>query len=378
MSDKALYVEDKFMNKFILNRSELKSAKDQITIYSKIFIWGTLKEIKEKSNYLLANEIDFLIKPNKVIVVNNWFNLRHMFYNHFLNKNKAYSDFIFPLIFGINTSTNNETLTTLKEMGVVHLMIVSGLHLGTIYVFVRMIFSKFDKYGILQIIMLTIYFLFCKKSVSIIRTYLFILVIHFWKIFKKDQELNVGCPIFVIAFLFLSFRPYSVMNLGYWLSYILTIVMLNVDLNKFWKPKKWKQKAANFFGGYFVPWFISISIISAYIREISLISYVYSIILTPIFQFLIIFFTLTLPITFIAVPFAELAQSFIQLLSKANVTYKFYYQFWYYIIYPFIYIYISRLMFLKMKRLEKVRSSDFIKHRIAELELRMEKLEYAN
>ncbi|WP_416383402.1 ComEC/Rec2 family competence protein [Mycoplasma sp. 888] len=140
-----------------------------------------------------------------------------MFYNHFLNKNKAYSDFILPLIFGINTSTNNETLTTLKEMGVVHLMIVSGLHLGTIYIFVRMIFSKFDKYGILQILILTIYFLFCKKSVSIIRTYLFILIIHFWKIFKKDQELNVGCPIFIIAFLFLSFRPYSVMNLGYWL-----------------------------------------------------------------------------------------------------------------------------------------------------------------
>lgn len=128
--------------------------------------------------------------------------------------------------------------------GVVHILSVSGLHVGFIIVLLRLYFSLFPKSRKLQIteLLLSILFLWAFAFVagltpSVLRA---VTVFSFVSLglFLNRSSSNLNA-LFVSAFLLLLAMPQAVFDIGFQLSYaaLLFIFLLQPELKKWYQPK---------------------------------------------------------------------------------------------------------------------------------------------
>ncbi|SJZ44919.1 ComEC/Rec2 family competence protein [Mycoplasmopsis verecunda] len=338
---KSIYLQDIFQRRIVLWKSEIN---EELTLYQKIDVQGHLRALKYLNNkYYLSHNIHYAITPINLNVLNSSWNFRNIFFTFYTsNYNGEYNNMIIPLIFGFSNGTNSELFDSLKEMGTVHLIIVSGLHFTTVYGLIRAITYKFDKKYILCTILITIYFFFVKSSISVFRAYFFLLGKQIISHRKLKNKISMYQILFWISTLYLLIYPAATLSLGYWLSYILTysIVIYNnkVDQSDYGKKLSVWQKLWKILSLFTFAWLISSGIIILNYQKVSLLSFAYILVLTPIFEFLIIFFILFFPFYFIVLPVSNTIYKLIFLLHSINLTYDIIYNKWWNLIYVIDYL----------------------------------------
>ncbi|WLP85758.1 ComEC/Rec2 family competence protein [Mycoplasma seminis] len=341
-----VWLQNALGQKISIYRSNLP---ENIALYSQIRIQGQLFKIAKMNEYFQSNNLFYTVKISQLQMLDSWINIREKFFNYYLNQQQGYQTLIIPLVFGHSVESKNVVIQQLSQLGIIHLIVVSGLHFGTIYLFINMIFRRFKQKWLILIIAISIYFWFVKDSVSVYKIYLFILIKEICQKFFSNRY-NPYKNLLAISLLYLLFNPLSVLSIGYWISYVLTfgLLLYNVQKQK-WNNTSKLQKFLGYLKIYFYSWILASCIVIVFNQKLNLLSLLLTTILTPIFQILLITFFLFFPFWFIVVPISNLTIDFLNLFRNfillININGKWY---WYSFL-VFDYFFILKLSLLNKK-----------------------------
>lgn len=150
------------------------------------------------------------------------------------------------LLLGQRNDISKEVYEDYKNSGAVHILAVSGLHVGIILLFLNFFFKpiEFIKHGhiykiILIIVCLWVFAVIAGLSASVTRAALmFSLVAFSLNLKRPTNTLNIlACSAFII----LLFTPNVLFDVGFQLSYLAVIAIVTIYpiLYSYWKPKYW-------------------------------------------------------------------------------------------------------------------------------------------
>lgn len=199
------------------------------------------------NNYRLVDKSDVSWFDKQITGLSNYLSL--IFEQHFEGQQLGVMK---ALVLGDKSLLDSETKTSFSNSGAMHVLAVSGLHIGLIlylFLFVLERMSSFlSKRNALFIVigLLWIYAVITGLSPSVIRAVFMFTVLASAQLFaKKYDSMNV---LFFSAFVLLLFNPLYLFDIGFQLSYLAmvgifvfygpierTLVIKNWLLNKIWQ-----------------------------------------------------------------------------------------------------------------------------------------------
>jgi competence protein ComEC len=150
------------------------------------------------------------------------------------------------LVLGVTDGLDNDLIGAYAATGSLHVLSVSGLHVGIIYWLILLIFKPLNKttqgkwfLAIFGIIVLWVYAFVTGVSPSVLRAvtmFSFVALARPW-----GQKTNIYNTLAASAFCLLLYEPYLIMSVGFQLSYlaVVGIVYLQPKLSRLWEPKTW-------------------------------------------------------------------------------------------------------------------------------------------
>lgn len=161
--------------------------------------------------------------------------------HHFSLRTKS---IINALLLGQKQQIDNKTLNDYKNAGVVHILAISGLHIGIIYFFLNFVFGFLDRYHhgktfklILIVVLLWVFALISGMSASITRAVTMFSLIAFGNFLnRKNSVFNAVASSFLIL---LIYNPLSIFDVGFQLSYaaVISILLFQPFYKKFYFSK---------------------------------------------------------------------------------------------------------------------------------------------
>ena len=156
--------------------------------------------------------------------------------NFVFDSQSIYTKYTSLILLGIKNADNQYIYNITKELGITHLFVISGFHIGIIYFILRKLFNFFKiniKYGALIIIFILLFYLYLLNfPISATRAFFFLSMVvinkHFWKSrFTKIDILSF------ISILFILYNPFVIFSLSFLMSFlamflILFILKLNI------------------------------------------------------------------------------------------------------------------------------------------------------
>ncbi|MGM9933713.1 MAG: ComEC/Rec2 family competence protein [Clostridium sp.] len=145
---------------------------------------------------------------------------------------------ITSMAFGDSKNIYSEDKDDMKNYGIIHSICVSGLHVAIVYGFLKYFLGNK-----ISLILCALYVLFTGCNYSSIRAFIMLSSVEGAKIFKRNN--NSLSALSLSALLLLLYRPYSIMEISFHLSYLATlgIILLSRNLNyKLYKlPDKFRE-----------------------------------------------------------------------------------------------------------------------------------------
>lgn len=150
------------------------------------------------------------------------------------------------LVLGVTDGIDNELLNAYAAAGTMHVLAVSGLHVGIVYWMILILFKPFKRYKTsewilagLSLVILWSYAVVTGLSPSVLRAvtmFSFVAIARPW-----NQRTNIYNILAASAFCLLVYDPYMILSVGFQLSYlaVLGIVMLQPGIYRLWEPVAW-------------------------------------------------------------------------------------------------------------------------------------------
>ena len=154
-------------------------------------------------------------------------------------KNKDELSIAEALLIGYRDELDRDLVRAYSNTGVVHIIAISGLHLGMIYGLLVWLFISFKKYKwskivkfITIIIVLWMFSFIAGLPPSILRSAIMFSCIAFGDVFFKKSNIYNGLSI--SALIILIYNPFSLWDVGFQLSYaaVLSIVLFSGSIQK--------------------------------------------------------------------------------------------------------------------------------------------------
>ncbi len=151
---------------------------------------------------------------------------------------------IYALLFGERFNLDQETLTNFTQAGVVHILAISGLHIGIIYSFLLLILNFIPEHRYFNIInfivicaTLWLFAFITGFSASVSRAVTLFSFLALGKLTNKDNNTINGLS--VAALVLLCINPFMLFDLGFQLSFlaVLSIVLFQPIAYKIYKTK---------------------------------------------------------------------------------------------------------------------------------------------
>lgn len=140
--------------------------------------------------------------------------------------NKEAGALVKGLLLADKSQIDEETKTAFINSGVVHVLAVSGLHVGMISLIFYIIFGRFSPItrGVATLIGMLFYILITGAPASVVRASIMVAVIITAK--SSGRDTNGFNSLAVAAFLILLFRPYDLFSPGFQLSFAAVLSIL--------------------------------------------------------------------------------------------------------------------------------------------------------
>jgi competence protein ComEC len=150
------------------------------------------------------------------------------------------------LVLGVTDGLDSELLNAYSATGTLHVLAVSGLHVGIIYWMILIVFRPLQRHesskwilSALSLLILWAYALVTGLSPSVLRAvtmFSFMALARPW-----NQRTNIYNILAASAFCLLAYDPYMILSVGFQLSYlaVLGIVSLQPGIYRLWEPTYW-------------------------------------------------------------------------------------------------------------------------------------------
>ena len=228
-------------------------------------------------------------------------NIENLFKSHLNPKN---SSLITSIILGKSSYLEEDNLTIYREMGLAHILAVSGLHIGLIAGFIFFVLSNIGiKRRANILLILTIiwtYGYLIDFPPSILRANIMFSILFYSQLIHQPYDsINT---LSLAAFILLIINPYYLFNIGFQLSFAATfsMIILSPRIREWFYP--YQNKLADTLASLFAVHIGLLPIQSYYFNSISLLSILANILIVPllslclILAFLMIIFLYTVPI----------------------------------------------------------------------------------
>jgi competence protein ComEC len=163
-----------------------------------------------------------------------------------ISGSKKVTGIIEALLIGYKEDLDKDVVQAYSNTGVVHIIAISGMHLGLIYVVLVWLFARLPlikRYKLLQVIFilssLWLFSLITGGSASVLRSAVMFTCIVIGKNFFKQASIYNALA--TSAFFLLCYNPYLLWDVGFQLSYtaVLGIVSLQKPIESLWYSKYW-------------------------------------------------------------------------------------------------------------------------------------------
>ncbi|MCA1063471.1 DNA internalization-related competence protein ComEC/Rec2 [Rossellomorea aquimaris] len=190
------------------------------------------------------------------------------------------------LIFGETGMISEETMKAFRELGVVHLLAISGLHVGLIftilYYFLLRIGITKEAVTWIAIGFLLSYIILTGASPSVIRASSMLIVILLSR--KVASHLRVIDSFAIVLLLCIVFEPFSVFNVGFQLSFMVSFSLVVSSA----AIAKTTSSMAQLWKVTLVAQLSSFPIIIYHFYEFSVIGFVTNLLYVPLFSFIVL------------------------------------------------------------------------------------------
>tara|TARA_R110001583_G_scaffold50882_2_gene158784 strand:+ start:14168 stop:16207 length:2040 start_codon:yes stop_codon:yes gene_type:complete len=185
---------------------------------SKKTLFGIANQIREFVNLKLSSHS---FKPDELAIIN-------------------------AMLLGQRQNISEDVYTSYRNAGAIHILAISGLHIGIILIILSYIFKPFERfkhgYLIKTILLVTILWSFAiiaGLSASVTRAVTMFSIIAVGLNLKRPT--NIYNTLAISIFVLLLFKPLFLFDVGFQLSYfaVFGIVAIDPYLYKLWKPKYW-------------------------------------------------------------------------------------------------------------------------------------------
>lgn len=279
-TDSYFYIKNKSGWFLLFKKEEDFDLGDELTIN------GTFKQFEkiQKNLYFKSERIKGIVIAKNISVSNSYFSFQKLLNDYVENKGNYYKKYFLLLTFGFHSTSSENVFDLSKNLGIIHLLIISGFHFNLIFGIFKALFKKlkFKNYEVLALILITIYYILIAKNSSTFRAYFSILIVVLVKL-KFKQNVKGYAP-FIVGILAIIINPYIVVRQGFWYSYIISIFIFN--FNKI--LKKYKSKYLRLFFLSISIYVVSLIISLIFKNNINIFGYFNIILLTPVCEFLII------------------------------------------------------------------------------------------
>ena len=280
-------------------------------------------DYKSYLNYSDISKIGFVDTDKWKFIENKEFNIFRISENirqYFINKFKLFDikpenlAIINAIVLGDKSEITPELGNEFANAGVMHILAVSGLHVGILFLILTVLFNSFAGYKIgkylkffLIIFILWAYAFITGLSPSVVRSVIMFSLVSISIIIQRQH--NIYNTVFVSAFILLVFNPFYLLKIGFQLSYlaVLGIVYFQPKISKIVKSK-------NKFIRYF--WDLVAVSIAAQISTAPLTLYYFNkfpnyFILTNLAVMMLVTIILSVGIAFLALSFIPLVNNWI-------------------------------------------------------------------
>ena len=193
------------------------------------------------------------------------------------------------LLFGSDDLISPETMDHYRELGIVHLLAISGLHIAIIvaifYRFLLRVGMTKEKSVILLLICLPIYGILTGASPSVNRSIMMTMILLMASRWGRSFHIS---PLDGIAFTFLLYvfiSPFAIYNVGFQLSFLVTFALL-VSLP--YILEKSEQPLLAMLTTSFISMLASAPILLIFFYEFSVISLLVNLLYIPLFNIIIL------------------------------------------------------------------------------------------
>ncbi len=161
---------------------------------------------------------------NTFVISSVQYNIKEYFEDVLNNEALKYS---LMLIIGYDSFSKEES-QVVKDLGIMHLFCISGMHINFILIVVSFILSKLkindDVSGVIQVIFVTVLLIITNFQISVIRAFLMFMIPFICK--KKNIRISSLDSLCLSAIILLLFRPRYINLVGFQLTYLVTFFLI--------------------------------------------------------------------------------------------------------------------------------------------------------
>jgi competence protein ComEC len=206
------YLEKKYIYHQISvnNQSLLKINSQQKTLF------GIADDVRNHINLKLKK---YSFKPDELAIIN-------------------------ALLLGQRQDISEDVYTSYTNAGAIHILAVSGLHVGIILLILMFIFNPLERFKhgkliktIILVTLLWCFALIAGLSASVTRAATMFSIVAIAMSLKRPT--NIYNTLAISIFIILLFKPMFLFDVGFQLSYLAVFAIVSIDplLYKLWKPK---------------------------------------------------------------------------------------------------------------------------------------------
>lgn len=258
-------------------------------VHDKFYFEGRFTENIDKEKGIIGTiNVDQYKKLDKDLL-GKIYQIRQKVFDE-LSKNigQRKAGFVSALSFGYTEYLDSEDQKEMKNLGIIHAISVSGLHIVLIFSIVNKILGKTASIGIM-----IVYVIFTGIAFSAIRALIMMGLLVFSN--KANKKYSRIASLAISAAIIVVIKPYSIFDIGFILSYLATlgIVLFSKEINNrlYRVPKYIRETLAVGISAQI----FTLPIIISVFNEVSLTVILGNLIIVPILNILIILGNLLLP-----------------------------------------------------------------------------------